>query len=82
MTITTRGQITHHGLISRFISSPIQYVRRQAMTSSPPATPNDQRASMPRPGRAPTTTIIRMEKNPEGDCTPRDIGVVAKQVLV
>ena len=29
----------------------------------------NQRASMPRPRRAPTTIIIRIEKNPEGDCT-------------
>ena len=37
------------------------------MTSRPPAI--SQRASVPRPTRTPTTSIIRMEKTPEGDIT-------------
>ena len=37
------------------------------MTSSPAAI--SQRASVPRPRRTPTTSIIRMEKTPEGDIT-------------
>ena len=62
---TTRGQTTCSGLMYRFIRAIQQHPA--AMTTNPAAI--SLRASVPRPSRTPTMSIITMENTPEGDIT-------------